>query len=88
MNVIYGPEDITGAGAVESIDGPAQIVNRRYLEIEADQSDMDNDNYGTMVYKYKLILMTEATEKLPNQILRRDDAIFEFSVAVFHSYSF
>ena len=49
---------------------------------------MDNDNYGTMVYKYKLILMTEATEKLPNQILRRDDAILEFSVAVFHSYSF
>ena len=41
-----------------------------------------------MVYKYKLILMTEATDKLPNQILRRDDALFEFSVVVFHSVTF
>ena len=32
--------------------------------------------------------MTEATEKLPNQILRRDDAVFEFSVVVFNNYTF
>ena len=41
-----------------------------------------------MVYKYKLTLMTEATDKLPNQILRRDDALFEFSVVVYSNMIF
>ena len=41
-----------------------------------------------MVYTYKLTLMTEATENLPYQILRRDDAIFEFSVVVYSNTIF